>query len=213
MPHSPCSGPREGRRRADGERGRHRRKERVLHTRVSESLAEDIRRIAEDLRVPASNLVRNVLEEVFDVAVAVSDDVGELFDEVLDEAEAARSRLAGSRSRRRQRRQQRDRAAWEAARAELDATERSASPPPPPVPWHVVEGGRAAGPLRFADLERAVRRGRLTAESLVWCAGMDDWRPAGELAALEALFRPPPVPEAPAASAAGSSRAPREGSE
>jgi hypothetical protein len=44
-----------------GRRSRH-RKERVLHTRISEPLAEDIRRMAEDLRVPVSNLVRNGLQ-------------------------------------------------------------------------------------------------------------------------------------------------------
>ena len=57
-------------------RDRSGRKERVLHTRVSEELSEDIRRFAEEVRVPASNLVRNVLEEVFSVVETVSDDVG-----------------------------------------------------------------------------------------------------------------------------------------
>ena len=87
----------------------HRRKQRVLHTRVSDSLAEDIRRIADDLRVPASNLVRNVLEEVFDVVESVSDDVSDLFGDVLQEADAARERLLRTRGRRGGR--QRDRAA------------------------------------------------------------------------------------------------------
>jgi len=81
-------------------RSRHRghRKERVLHTRVSEPLAEDIRRMAEDLRVPVSNLVRNVLEEAFSVVEAVTDNVGDLIEDVADEAERARGRI---RSRRR----------------------------------------------------------------------------------------------------------------
>lgn len=77
-------------------RRRHRhgeRKERVLHTRVSEQLSQDIRRLAEDLRVPASNLVRNVLEEVFTVVENVSDDVGDLFEDLVVEAESARDRL------------------------------------------------------------------------------------------------------------------------
>ncbi len=50
--------------------GHRARKERVLHTRISEQLSEDIRNFAADLRVPASNLVRNVLEEVFAVGGA-----------------------------------------------------------------------------------------------------------------------------------------------
>jgi hypothetical protein len=69
------------------------RKERVLHTRISEQLSEDIRRFAEDLRVPASNLVRNVLEEVFTVVDGVSDDVSDLFDDLLEEAEGVRERV------------------------------------------------------------------------------------------------------------------------
>lgn len=81
----------ERRQRREGHR--HGRKERVLHTRISEQLSDDIRRLAEDLRVPTSNLVRNVLEEVFAVVETVSQDVGGLFEEVLDEAEAARSRI------------------------------------------------------------------------------------------------------------------------
>jgi hypothetical protein len=75
------------------ERRRGGRKERVLHTRISEQLSDDIRQLAEDLRVPTSNLVRNVLEEVFTVVETVTDDVGELFEDVLEEADAARGRI------------------------------------------------------------------------------------------------------------------------
>ena len=71
----------------------HGRKERVLHTRISEQLSEDIRNFAADLRVPASNLVRNVLEEVFTVVDGVSDDVGDLFDDLIEEAEGIRERV------------------------------------------------------------------------------------------------------------------------
>jgi hypothetical protein len=76
----------------DPERPRRERKERVLHTRISQQLAEDIGRIADDLRVPVSNLVRNVLEEVFSVVETVSDNVGELIEGVMDEAERVRRR-------------------------------------------------------------------------------------------------------------------------
>ena len=106
---------REGRERQEKDggtrRGRHGgRKERVLHTRISEQLAEDIRNFAEDLRVPASNLVRNVLEEVFTIVDSVSGDMGDLMEDVIDEAEGVRERVrrqamrhrgsAGRRSRR-----------------------------------------------------------------------------------------------------------------
>jgi hypothetical protein len=79
----------------EAERPRRERKERVLHTRISQQLAEDIGRVAEDLRVPVSNLVRNVLEEVFSVVETVADNVGELIEGVMDEAERARQRRAG----------------------------------------------------------------------------------------------------------------------
>jgi len=175
---------------------RHRaRKERVLHTRVSETLAEDIRRIADDLRVPASNLVRNVLEEVFDVVESMSDDVGHLFDEVVEEAEAARERLARRRGARRKRP---DREAWDAARAEVDATEQSAAPPPPPpIEWHVVDHGRTVGPRDLTWLRREARAGRVRRDTLVWCAGMTEWQPADDVPALAGLFGPPPVPPEP----------------
>ena len=79
---------------SDPERPRRERKERVLHTRISQQLAEDIGRMADDLRVPVSNLVRNVLEEVFSVVETVSDNVGELIEGVMDEAERVRRRRA-----------------------------------------------------------------------------------------------------------------------
>jgi len=49
--------------------------------------------MAEDLRVPVSNLVRNVLEEAFSVVEAVSENVGDLIDDVVDEAERTRHRI------------------------------------------------------------------------------------------------------------------------
>lgn len=91
----------EGSGRSEDDGRERRRKERVLHTRISEDLAEDLRRVAEDLRVPVSNLVRNVLEEAFSVVETVSDNVGELIEEVMDEAAAVRDRIRSRQSRRR----------------------------------------------------------------------------------------------------------------
>jgi len=62
------------------------RKERVLHTRISERLDETLRRAADELRVPVSNLVRNVLEDAFVVVETVAENVGELVDDVIEEA-------------------------------------------------------------------------------------------------------------------------------
>ena len=81
------------------DRQRRERKERVLHTRISDDLVEDIRRAAEDLRVPVSNLVRNVLEEAFSVVEKVTDNVGDLIEDVVEEAERARARMSQRRTR------------------------------------------------------------------------------------------------------------------
>jgi len=70
-----------------------RRKERILHTRISEELEEDLRRAAEELRVPVSNLVRNVLEEAVTVVEAVSDEFGGLIDDVVGSAEEVAKRF------------------------------------------------------------------------------------------------------------------------
>jgi hypothetical protein len=104
--------------------GPRRRKERVLHTRVSEQLSEDIRRAAEDLRVPMSNLVRNVLEEAFGAVERVSDEVGGFLEEVLGETKGARSDLRRLRRRvTRLAREQRRRFSRHRAAHESDARE------------------------------------------------------------------------------------------
>lgn len=129
---------RDGEQREHGRGPRHRRrhrhhrygprKERVLHTRVSEQLSDDIRRFAEDLRVPASNLVRNVLEEVFTVVESMSDDVGGLMEELLDEAEGTRERIRSHRARRHRRRDP------EADASEVRAPREAQRPPEPNEP-------------------------------------------------------------------------------
>ena len=112
--------------------GQRQRKERVLHTRVSEQLSEDIRRAADDLRVPVSNLVRNVLEEAFGAVEQLSDEVGGFLEEVLGESQGARDDLRRLRRRvkslaRRQRRRFRRRSWYE----DDDDAERAAAPAEP----------------------------------------------------------------------------------
>lgn len=63
----------EGRVSGGGDEEASPRKERVLHTRVPAVLERELKRLAESLRVPVSNLVRAVLED----AVAVADHAGE----------------------------------------------------------------------------------------------------------------------------------------
>ncbi|MBF9044776.1 DUF4339 domain-containing protein [Rhodobacterales bacterium HKCCE4037] len=76
-----------------------------------------------------------------------------------------------------------------------------AAPPPPPVEhvWHVAENGQTTGPFSKADLGRKVSDGSLTRETMVWTAGQDGWKTAGEVTELAQLFTvmPPPPPPPP----------------
>jgi hypothetical protein len=54
--------------------GNDHRKERVIHTRVPAVLEQELKRIAESLRVPVSNVVRTILEDT----VATIDSVGQI---------------------------------------------------------------------------------------------------------------------------------------
>src|SRR5271169_1542610 len=49
------------------------RKERVIHTRVPAPLEEELKRFAEELRIPVSNLIRTILED----ALAAADQAGQ----------------------------------------------------------------------------------------------------------------------------------------
>ncbi len=85
------------RRQASGEENpaspREGRKEKVLHTRISEHLDDALRNAAGELRVPVSNLVRNVLEDVFDVVETVTENVEELVEDLMEEASHVRERF------------------------------------------------------------------------------------------------------------------------
>lgn len=51
------------------------KKERVLHTRVPAVLERELKRFAENLRVPVSNLVRTILEDAVNAADAAGESV------------------------------------------------------------------------------------------------------------------------------------------
>ena len=79
----------------------------------------------------------------------------------------------------------------------------SAAAPPPPPPavsaplWHIAENGAITGPFAHSALQAMATAGTLTAASLVWTAGQEGWKAAGETA-LAGLFAqaPPPPPGA-----------------
>ena len=142
--------PRDSRHRGHQRRRGH-RKERVLHTRISEPLAEDIRRMAEDLRVPVSNLVRNVLEEAFAVVETVGENVGELIEEVVDEAERTRERIRRYQGRGRRRAGAADDRRYESAKARPPREEY-----PEVLGWQPLIFNR---PQACSDCEEPIERG------------------------------------------------------
>lgn len=55
--------------------------------------------------------------------------------------------------------------------------------------WHYAENGQPRGPVPQEEFDRLLAAGQVTAETLVWREGMDQWRPWGEVAAAA----PPPA--------------------
>jgi hypothetical protein len=69
------------------------RKERVLHTRVPAVLERELKRFAENLRIPVSNLVRTILEDALEVADAATENVEEGLKRAAGHLERERERL------------------------------------------------------------------------------------------------------------------------
>lgn len=111
-----------------------------MHTRISDDLDEALQDAARRLRVPVSNLVRNVLEDVFDVVEAVTENVGEFVDDVVEEAQQIGRRWEGRFGRHGVRR----------AREEYGP--RSERPEPPPAPPAAPEPEPAATRSEFPDV-------------------------------------------------------------
>ena len=74
--------------------------------------------------------------------------------------------------------------------------------PPPvasPMQVYVYLNNQQAGPYDMPILQQLASQGILTAQTLVWRAGMPAWAAAGTVAELQSLFAPvpPPVPPVP----------------
>ncbi|MCA3447981.1 MAG: SPFH domain-containing protein [Rhodobacter sp.] len=71
---------------------------------------------------------------------------------------------------------------------------------PPPLPgaaaplWHIAENGAATGPFAQDALQEMAAARKVTATSLVWTAGQDGWKPAGDTALAGLFARVPPPP-------------------
>lgn len=83
----------------------------------------------------------------------------------------------------------------------------TATATPPPVPgglsavYHLAIGGASRGPYSLDLLKQQKASGSLDEATLVWTQGMDEWQPAGTVAALSGLWEnpfssPPPIPGA-----------------
>lgn len=75
----------------------------------------------------------------------------------------------------------------------------TAQPPAPPAAetmWHIADGSTPKGPYGKANLARMAADGSFSRETLVWTAGQDGWKPAGDIADLARIFtvQPPPIP-------------------
>jgi hypothetical protein len=69
------------------------KKERVLHTRVPAVLERELKRFADNLRIPVSNLVRTILEDAVSVADAATENVEERLKKAALHLEKERERI------------------------------------------------------------------------------------------------------------------------
>jgi GYF domain 2 len=73
--------------------------------------------------------------------------------------------------------------------------------------WYTAIGGQQAGPYSEEQFRDLIAANRVTADTLVWCTGMDNWTKAGAIPGLmSGAPRPPPLP-LPASSAAAAAGA------
>lgn len=71
----------------------------------------------------------------------------------------------------------------------------SVPPPIPTVAYHVAVSGQATGPFDISVLAQMATARQLTADSLVWKNGMEQWATAGTVDELKNLFVTiPPIP-------------------
>ncbi|MFO0616238.1 MAG: hypothetical protein U0414_26830 [Polyangiaceae bacterium] len=75
------------------EEDRAERKERVLHTRVPAVLEAELKRFAQNLRIPVSNLVRTILEDAMHFADSASENVESRLKQAAEHLEHERERL------------------------------------------------------------------------------------------------------------------------
>ena len=61
--------------------------------------------------------------------------------------------------------------------------------------WYYLENDNRIGPVEHGEIERLVSHGTITAQTLVWCNGMDGWEEAGRhFKVAGSVGVPPPAP-------------------
>ncbi|WP_305909610.1 DUF4339 domain-containing protein [Methylomarinum sp. Ch1-1] len=60
------------------------------------------------------------------------------------------------------------------------------------------EDNQQTGPLDLEAIKKKITEGVITSQTLVWCEGMDNWKPADQIQELSSFFKsrvqPPPLP-------------------
>ena len=67
------------------------------------------------------------------------------------------------------------------------------------ITYRLARGGQHYGPYTLDQLREYVKQGTVLASELVWCAGMPDWVPLGDVlnSTAQAVQPPPPLPPPP----------------
>jgi hypothetical protein len=60
--------------------------------------------------------------------------------------------------------------------------------------WYLDHARTQLGPVAEDEFVRLIRQGAITRETLIWTAGMGEWRMAGQVPNVSSLFGPPALP-------------------
>ena len=60
--------------------------------------------------------------------------------------------------------------------------------------WYLDRDHTQRGPVAEDEFVRLIRQGAITRETMMWTAGMGEWRAAGQVPSVSALFGGPPAP-------------------
>lgn len=68
--------------------------------------------------------------------------------------------------------------------------------------WFFASGDERKGPLSQTDAVAAIQAGQITADTLVWAKGMEQWAPASQTELGASFWGPPPLPRSAAPASA-----------